>query len=189
MWRGCANYAATAKNVRPYLLFLFHPIHCKHAFQSDLHLALVYSLYLIAFIRHLTVHPACHFTFSWRIMTQPTDIQIVWLCVQYSIFVAQNWLTKAHFLFDFQGSTSHCLLTCKGYGRGCRTGHLCTSYLEGWLIYVFDCTLQRHNTESSKQICIPSKGIKQSQSQFSHSCVYERFIFSQNRSAYSAAEK
>ncbi len=43
--------------------------------------------------------------------------------------------------------------------------------------------LQRHNTENSKQI-FPEKKIAQPQSQFPHSCVFERFIFSRNRSAY-----
>ncbi len=34
---------------------------------------------------------------------------------------------------------------------------------------------------------IPSKGIAQPQSQFPHSCVCERLIYSHDRSAYSAA--
>ncbi len=36
---------------------------------------------------------------------------------------------------------------------------------------------------------IPIKGIARPQSQFSHSCVCERFIYSHDRSAYSAAGK
>jgi hypothetical protein len=36
---------------------------------------------------------------------------------------------------------------------------------------------------------IPRKGISQPQSQFPHSCVCERFIYSHDRSAYSAAGK
>ncbi len=36
---------------------------------------------------------------------------------------------------------------------------------------------------------IPRKGIARGQSQFPHSCVCERFMYSQDRSAYSAAEK
>ncbi len=36
---------------------------------------------------------------------------------------------------------------------------------------------------------IPRKGIARPQSQFPHSCVCERFIYSQDRSAYSAAGK
>jgi hypothetical protein len=43
-------------------------------------------------------------------------------------------------------------------------------------------TLQRQNTETN----IPRKGILGSQSQFPHSCVFERFIYSHDRSAYSA---
>ncbi len=35
---------------------------------------------------------------------------------------------------------------------------------------------------------IPRKGTARPQSQFPHSCVYERFIYSHDRSAYSAAE-
>jgi hypothetical protein len=45
-------------------------------------------------------------------------------------------------------------------------------------------TLQRHNTENSKQN-IPRKGIARPQSQFLHSCVCER---SYDRSAYSATD-
>ncbi len=36
-------------------------------------------------------------------------------------------------------------------------------------------------------LCIPSLGIARPQSQFSHSCVCERFMYSHDRSAYSAA--
>ncbi len=36
---------------------------------------------------------------------------------------------------------------------------------------------------------IPRKGIARAQSQFPHSCVCERFIYSHDRSAYSAAGK
>jgi hypothetical protein len=36
---------------------------------------------------------------------------------------------------------------------------------------------------------IPRKGIARGQSQFPHSCVCERFIYFQDRSAYSAAGK
>ncbi len=34
---------------------------------------------------------------------------------------------------------------------------------------------------------IPRKGIPRQQSQFQHSCICERFIYSHNRSAYSTA--
>jgi hypothetical protein len=40
-------------------------------------------------------------------------------------------------------------------------------------------TLQRKS-----HLCIPFLGIARPQSQFPHSCVYERFIYSQNRSTY-----
>jgi hypothetical protein len=36
---------------------------------------------------------------------------------------------------------------------------------------------------------IPRKEIARALSQFSHACVYDRFIYSHNRSAYSAAGK
>jgi hypothetical protein len=49
-------------------------------------------------------------------------------------------------------------------------------------------TLQRHNTENSKQI-FPERNCASPQSQFPHSCVCERFIYFHNRSAYSAARK
>ncbi len=42
------------------------------------------------------------------------------------------------------------------------------------------------NAEKLKQI-FPRKGIERPQSQFPHSCVCERFIYSHDRSAYSAA--
>ncbi len=45
--------------------------------------------------------------------------------------------------------------------------------------------LQRQKTKISKQL-FPEKGISGSQSQFPHSCVCERFIYSHDRSAYSA---
>jgi hypothetical protein len=48
-------------------------------------------------------------------------------------------------------------------------------------------TLQRHNTENSKEI-FPEKEMPASVP-ISHSCVRERFIFSQDRSVYSAAGK
>ncbi len=40
----------------------------------------------------------------------------------------------------------------------------------------FDTTLQRHNAEKL-ETNIPSKGIARPQSQFPHSCVYERRLF------------
>jgi hypothetical protein len=46
---------------------------------------------------------------------------------------------------------------------------------------------QIHNAENTKQI-LP-KGIARSQSQFPHSCVCERFVYSYDQSAYSAAGK
>ncbi len=52
----------------------------------------------------------------------------------------------------------------------------------------FASALQRHNTENLKQK-FPEKELSSFQSQFSHSCVCERFLYSQNRSAYSAAGK
>jgi hypothetical protein len=42
---------------------------------------------------------------------------------------------------------------------------------------------------SLTQTNVPRKGIAQPQSQFPHSCVCERFIYYQDRSAYSAAGK
>ncbi len=38
-------------------------------------------------------------------------------------------------------------------------------------------------------LCIPKKGVVRPQSQFLHSCVCERFIYSQDRSTYLATEK
>ncbi len=50
-------------------------------------------------------------------------------------------------------------------------------------------TLQRHNTENS-ETNIPRKGIAWPQYRFQQSCVSEQFIiYSQDRSAYSAAGK
>jgi hypothetical protein len=49
-------------------------------------------------------------------------------------------------------------------------------------------TLQRHNTENSKQFS-QKRNCALPQYQFPQSCVYERFIYSHNRSAYSAAGK
>ena len=47
-------------------------------------------------------------------------------------------------------------------------------------IYDFsNCTLQRKS-----HLCISFLGIARPQSQFPHSCVYERFIYSQDRSTY-----
>ncbi len=37
---------------------------------------------------------------------------------------------------------------------------------------------------SASQLCIPKKGISRPQSQFSHSCVCDRFIYSQDRSTH-----
>jgi hypothetical protein len=47
-------------------------------------------------------------------------------------------------------------------------------------MYVNWYTLQRTNTENSKQIL-------ELQSQFPHSCVCERFLYTHDRFAYSAA--
>ena len=49
-------------------------------------------------------------------------------------------------------------------------------------------TLQRHNTSKS-ETNIPRKVIVRPQSQFPHSFVCERFIYSHDQSAYSAAGK
>ncbi len=50
--------------------------------------------------------------------------------------------------------------------------------------------LQRHNnTIPNIRNKYSQKGIARSQSQFPHSCVYERFMYSHDRSAYSAAGK
>jgi hypothetical protein len=49
-------------------------------------------------------------------------------------------------------------------------------------------TLQRHNTENSKQI-FPEKELLGISPKFPNSSVCERFIYSHNRSAYSAAGK
>jgi hypothetical protein len=48
---------------------------------------------------------------------------------------------------------------------------------------LFSPTLQRHNIEN------PGKGIAGPRSQFPHSCVCERFLYSHDRSAYSATGK
>jgi hypothetical protein len=48
-------------------------------------------------------------------------------------------------------------------------------------------TLQRHNTENSKQI-LTERDVRP-QSQFLYSCVYERFMYSHDWSAYFAAGK
>ena len=44
-----------------------------------------------------------------------------------------------------------------------------------------------HTLQRKSHLCVPRKGIARPQSQFTHSCVCERFIYSQNRTAYSAA--
>jgi hypothetical protein len=51
---------------------------------------------------------------------------------------------------------------------------------------LFTSTLQRNDTENSKQI-FPEREIARPQSQFPNSCIYERFIYSHNLSAYYAA--
>ncbi len=40
-----------------------------------------------------------------------------------------------------------------------------------------------------RNLCIPRKGIARPQSQFLHSCVCERYVYSQDRSTYLAAAK
>ncbi len=59
--------------------------------------------------------------------------------------------------------------------------------------FIYSTTLQRHNTENSRQIFpgkeLPEKELRAPQSQFPHSCLCERFIYSQDLSAYSAAGK
>ncbi len=57
-----------------------------------------------------------------------------------------------------------------------------------YLGWISNSTLQRTNTGNWKQI-FPKKKIARPQSQFSHSCVCERFtrMYSQHRSAYFAA--
>jgi hypothetical protein len=52
------------------------------------------------------------------------------------------------------------------------------------VIYTFEDTLQRKS-----HFCIPFPGIAQPHYRFPHSCVCERFIYSHDRSAYSAAQK
>jgi hypothetical protein len=49
-----------------------------------------------------------------------------------------------------------------------------------------DTALQRHSTENSKQKFPEQELHGQPQSQFPHSCVCERFIYSHDRSTYSA---
>jgi hypothetical protein len=49
----------------------------------------------------------------------------------------------------------------------------CCWYME------FTAALQRKS-----HLCVPRKGIARPQSQFSHLCVYDRFIYDQNRSTY-----
>jgi hypothetical protein len=57
------------------------------------------------------------------------------------------------------------------------------------IVLLFDvfkhCQAQYQKVETN----IPRKGIARPQSQFPHSCVGERFIYSHDRSAYSAAGK
>jgi hypothetical protein len=49
--------------------------------------------------------------------------------------------------------------------------------------------LHVHTLQQESHLCIPRKGIAGPQSQFPHSCVCQRFIYSQYRSTYfSAAE-
>jgi hypothetical protein len=62
----------------------------------------------------------------------------------------------------------------------------------GYIVYKRNiggsAALQRHSTENSKQI-FPEKELPGLSSQFPHSCVCERFIYSHDRSAYSTAGK
>ncbi len=51
--------------------------------------------------------------------------------------------------------------------------------------YLFTAKTQYRQIETS----VPRKGIAEPQSQFPHSCVCERFLYSHNRSAYSDAGK
>jgi hypothetical protein len=51
--------------------------------------------------------------------------------------------------------------------------------------YGFTATVESLNRFKSEPIS--RRGIAQHQSQFPHSCVYERFMYSHDRSAYSAA--
>jgi hypothetical protein len=53
------------------------------------------------------------------------------------------------------------------------------------LVSLVGGALLRQNTENAKQK-FPRKGIARPQSRFPHACVCERFIYSHNRSAYSA---
>ncbi len=42
--------------------------------------------------------------------------------------------------------------------------------------------------QQKSYLCLPRTGIEWTQTQFPHSCVYERFIYSQNRSTYFPAD-
>jgi hypothetical protein len=44
--------------------------------------------------------------------------------------------------------------------------------------------LEKPTLQRKSNLCIPFLGIAQPQSQFPHSCVCERFIYSQDRSTY-----
>jgi hypothetical protein len=63
------------------------------------------------------------------------------------------------------------------------TSPLITEDLWGWAAagYTFN------NRFSSSNLCIPGKGIVRTQSQFLHSCVCGKFIYSQDWSTYLAA--
>jgi hypothetical protein len=56
----------------------------------------------------------------------------------------------------------------------------------GIIVYIH-CKKKTQNRKFETNI--PIKGIARPQSQFPHSCVCERFVYSHYRSAYSAAEK
>ncbi len=57
-----------------------------------------------------------------------------------------------------------------------------------WFPLLSVYTLQKHNTENSKQI-FPEKELRGLSPKFPHSCFYERFVNFQDRSAYSVAGK
>jgi hypothetical protein len=59
-----------------------------------------------------------------------------------------------------------------------RVCHFRPPYPSG-VLWEYGSTLQRKS-----HLCIPFLGIARTQSQFPHSCVCERFIYSQDRSTY-----
>jgi hypothetical protein len=60
------------------------------------------------------------------------------------------------------------------------------AHLFSFMTFIHDTAVTQYRKFETN---IPSKGIVRGQSQFPHSCVCERFIYSQDRSVYSAVGK